>query len=72
MVIYFLIEANKNSFNKKKSITDQNYRKSIETACKDLNLKSDHYVHFGRSVGQNYGEIVAELDAEVMFTIKIS
>lgn len=33
--------------------------------CKALNLNSGHYVHFGRSAAQNYGEIVAELDAQV-------
>ena len=51
--------------NNSKSISDQAYGQSIRLACKELELASKHFVHFGRSVGSISAEF-AELDSALI------
>jgi hypothetical protein len=50
------------------SVRDSNYANSVKNACKELDIISKHFIHFGRSVGLVTGEF-QELDQEKLRNI---
>ena len=55
--IKLLVNHNADNESNSNQLSERNYAKSMEKACTELNINSDHFIHFGRKVGAMSAEI---------------